>query len=221
MLAFGCKNQEEDVKQTGKMLFINMYKYVICTVSHWTSIQCWTIADTYIWRLCVCLCAMYWDVSKSQYAIAAVVKQVRKAIDYKLTNKHERNNIESCIRNWVDRTTIRSVYNFVRFYIEQQSFIPITTTAEKFRFCHQNSVTVNRECQMLCCTKCEKNMCRVSDLIQRKSNNVFHFAKFCKFLPFAFAFALVFIHSFILCESFSHPQRDCDTSTSLSISSFL
>lgn len=100
MLVFGCKKKKKSNERMKKILFINMYKYVICTVSHWTSIQCWTIADIF-------------GVSKSQYVIVAVVKQVCKAIDYKLTNKYERNNIEC--RNDItdDQSTPFNVYRIL------------------------------------------------------------------------------------------------------------
>lgn len=75
----------------------------ICTVSHFTLNinsmlnNCW-----YIW--CVQYTIVYWDVvSKSQYVIDAVVKQVRKAINNKLTNKHEQSselNVASIYWSW-------------------------------------------------------------------------------------------------------------------------
>lgn len=144
------------------------------------------------WVLCVC--AMYWDVSKSQYVIVADVKQVREAIDNKLTNEHELNNIECCIRNRDDLTTIQHASDLVRFYSEQQPFIPIKTTPNEIPFLPP----VNRECKMLCCTKCEYKHVP-SEWFGSNANQITFFISWNSVNFFIFSLSCSFIRLFIFC----------------------
>lgn len=143
---------------------VNIYKYRICTPSHWTSIRCWTIADIYMYIWCI-----YWNVNKSQYVIDGTVEQVRKVIDSNFTNKHEQSNIGCCIHIRGDRNKISCVvYN--EFQQER------ALRCWKIRLEFLNFSTANKV-QMVY----KKNMFILSGLILRKSNNVFHFMKFRNF----------------------------------------
>lgn len=140
--------------------------------------KCWTIADVY---------SMYRDVSKSQYVIVVDVKQVRKAIEYKLTNKHKRNNIQCSIH--VSQST-RSNHQH--------------PTCLRFRLVfiwNSKRIPFLPECELLCCTKSEKKHVP-NEWVWSSANQIMFFISW-NAVNFFLLLSCSLIRLFILCASAS------------------